>query len=59
MQWPHEIRLGCYGRCAVLKGYCLLLPDPVVPHLNAMTMNMRQQFLSDMTILGDAVLNEI
>jgi hypothetical protein len=24
------------GDPQVLRGYCLLLPDPVVPHLNAM-----------------------
>ncbi len=45
------------GDVQFLKGYCLLLPDPVVPHLNAMSMTVRQQFLTDMTLLGDAVLN--
>ena len=44
------------GDVQVLRGYCLLLPDPVVPHLNAMTMPVRVQFLTDMTRLGDAVL---
>lgn len=44
------------GEAQILTGYCLLLPDPVVPHLNAMEMATRVQFLSDMTRLGDAVL---
>jgi len=44
------------GDVQFLAGYCLLLPDPVVPDLNAMTMSQRQAFLSDMTRLGDAVL---
>lgn len=37
-------------------GYCMLLPDPVVPHLNAMDAAARAQFLADMARLGDAVL---
>lgn len=44
------------GDVQFLKGYCLLLPDPVVPHLNAMSLEQRQNFLLDMTKLGDAVL---
>jgi diadenosine tetraphosphate (Ap4A) HIT family hydrolase len=40
----------------VLRGYCLLLPDPVVPHLNALTGPARAAFLQDMARLGDAVL---
>ena len=43
------------GDPQVLPGYCLLLPDPVVPHLNAMPPAARDQFLSDMARLGDAV----
>jgi len=39
-----------------LKGYSLLLPDPVVPHLNALDIPGREQFLADMTLLGDALL---
>jgi len=45
------------GDVQFLAGYCLLLPDPVVPDLNAMDMPQRQTFLSDMTRLGDAVLS--
>lgn len=44
------------GDVQFLPGYCLLLPDPVVPDLNAMDMPQRINFLSDMTRLGDAVL---
>lgn len=44
------------GDAQFLRGYCLLYPDPVVPHLNALTGSSRAQFLSDMARLGDAVL---
>jgi diadenosine tetraphosphate (Ap4A) HIT family hydrolase len=44
------------GDPQVLAGYCLLLPDPVVPHLNAMAPSAQQAFLADMARLGDAVL---
>ena len=44
------------GDPQILPGYCLLLPDPVVPHLNALGGDARRQFLDDMTRLGDAVL---
>jgi diadenosine tetraphosphate (Ap4A) HIT family hydrolase len=40
----------------VLTGYCLLLPDPVVPDLNALSPAARAQFLSDMARVGDALL---
>ena len=45
------------GDVQFLKGYSLLLPDPVVPHLNVLTPIARTQFLSDMALLGQAVLN--
>lgn len=45
------------GASQFLRGYSLLLPDPVVPHLNAMESAHREQFLKDMARLGDAVLN--
>ena len=45
------------GERQVLPGYTLLLPDPVVPHLNALSLSMRSQFLTDMSLLGDAVLH--
>ena len=44
------------GERQVLSGYCLLLPDPVVPHLNALPAAARAQFLSDMAIAGDVLL---
>lgn len=44
------------GDPQILPGYCLLLPDPVVPHLNALTESERTAFLDDMARLGDAVL---
>lgn len=44
------------GDVQFLRGYCLLLPDPVVGHLNELKGRQRQQFLDDMTRLGDAVL---
>ena len=44
------------GDCQPTLGYCLLLPDPVVPHLNALLAQEREQFLHDMARLGDAVL---
>jgi diadenosine tetraphosphate (Ap4A) HIT family hydrolase len=44
------------GTQQFLRGYCLLLPDPVVPHLNDMDVAHRALFLADMASLGDAVL---
>jgi diadenosine tetraphosphate (Ap4A) HIT family hydrolase len=37
-------------------GYCLLLPDPVVPSINSLTGDERTAFLTDMVSLGDALL---
>lgn len=45
------------GQSQFLRGYSLLLPDPVVPHLNAMQALHRDQFLKDMATLGDAVFS--
>jgi len=39
-----------------LRGYSLLLPDPVVPDLNALAVPQRGQFLCDMALVGDALL---
>jgi diadenosine tetraphosphate (Ap4A) HIT family hydrolase len=44
------------GDPQVLPGYCLLLPDPVVPTLNDLDAAARRGFLDDMAALGDAVL---
>lgn len=43
------------GDPQVLRGYCLLLPDPVVPHLNALSIADQQRFLRDVAVLGQAV----
>ncbi len=44
------------GDRQVFTGYCVLLPDPVVPHLNALRAEMRAEFLADMGRVGDALL---
>jgi diadenosine tetraphosphate (Ap4A) HIT family hydrolase len=44
------------GSTQVIAGYSLLLPDPVVPHLNALEGMIRSRFLADMALLGDALL---
>jgi len=44
------------GDPQVLPGYCLLLPDPVVAHLNDLDGAARSAFLADAAALGDAVL---
>lgn len=44
------------GDSQLLRGYCLLLPDPVVPDLNALTGAERTRFLADMATIGDALL---
>jgi diadenosine tetraphosphate (Ap4A) HIT family hydrolase len=44
------------GDRQVLTGYCLLLPDPVVPDLNALDRAGRSRFLLDMALVGDALL---
>jgi diadenosine tetraphosphate (Ap4A) HIT family hydrolase len=44
------------GLTQVVDGYCLLLPDPVVPDLNALIGSARTQFLLDMVALGDVLL---
>jgi diadenosine tetraphosphate (Ap4A) HIT family hydrolase len=40
----------------LLRGYCLLLPDPVVNDLNALSIEQRAIYLQDMSIVGDALL---
>jgi diadenosine tetraphosphate (Ap4A) HIT family hydrolase len=39
-----------------LSGYCIHLPDPVVPDLNALDLDQRAQYLLDMSMIGDALL---
>jgi diadenosine tetraphosphate (Ap4A) HIT family hydrolase len=45
-----------FGERQFLRGYALVLPDPVVPSLNAIGAQERTAFLLDMTRLGDALL---
>ncbi len=44
------------GDSQFLRGYSLLLPDPVVPDLNSLDAPERARYLLDMTIIGDALL---
>lgn len=44
------------GDVQFLPGYCLLLPDPVVPSLNDLDAQARATYLLDMARIGDAVL---
>jgi diadenosine tetraphosphate (Ap4A) HIT family hydrolase len=44
------------GDVQILNGYCLLLPDPVVPTLNDLDETERVKFLCDMALIGDAIL---
>ena len=44
------------GEQQVLPGYSLLLPDPVVPHLNELAEPARSRFLADMAAIGDVLL---
>lgn len=44
------------GEQQFLRGYCLLLPDPVVSDLNALAPEARRRTLEDAARLGDAVL---
>jgi diadenosine tetraphosphate (Ap4A) HIT family hydrolase len=46
------------GDPQVIPGYCLLLPDPVVSHLNALQGPARAAFLADMAALGDVLQAE-
>lgn len=45
-----------FGERQFVRGYCLLLPDPVVPNLNSLGAQERTIFLSDMSRVGDALL---
>lgn len=38
-----------------LKGYCILLADPLVNSLNELDVVSRQNFLTDMATVGDAI----
>ena len=44
------------GDTQVSPGYSILLSDPVVQDLNALSLDVRVAFLRDMSIIGDALL---
>jgi diadenosine tetraphosphate (Ap4A) HIT family hydrolase len=44
------------GDVQFLPGYCLILPDPVVPDLNALDAGSRSTFLFEASLVGDALL---
>jgi diadenosine tetraphosphate (Ap4A) HIT family hydrolase len=39
-----------------LSGYCILLPDPVVSSLNDLSQEKRAEYLCDMAMVGDALI---
>jgi diadenosine tetraphosphate (Ap4A) HIT family hydrolase len=69
-EWVHAAREGreprvitrlysgwvLFGQQQFVRGYALLLPDPVVPTINALGAKERSQFLMDMTKVGDALM---
>lgn len=44
------------GDSQFIRGYCLLLADPMVDDLNELSGKQRLQFLNDMAVIGDALL---
>ncbi|GHU38962.1 DeoR family transcriptional regulator [Bacilli bacterium] len=49
---------ACIGDTQFLVGYCVLLPKREVFSLNDLTLAERSQFLTDMSVIGDALLAE-
>lgn len=45
-----------FGDQQYISGYSLLLSDPVVADLNELSGEKRSQFLNDMALIGDALL---
>jgi diadenosine tetraphosphate (Ap4A) HIT family hydrolase len=45
-----------FGERQFVRGYSLLVPDPVVAGINSLGGQERTQFLADMTLVGDALL---
>ena len=45
-----------FGEVQFVRGYSLLLPDPVVSDLNALNKAERSTFLHEMSFVGDALL---
>lgn len=44
------------GDVQFLRGYSLILPDPVVPDLNALSADDRKTLLYEASVLGDVLL---
>ena len=44
------------GDVQFLKGYCLLLADPVEESLNSLSEEDRKQYLYETTVIGDALI---
>jgi diadenosine tetraphosphate (Ap4A) HIT family hydrolase len=44
------------GDVQFVRGYCLILPDPVVADLNQLNTDDRKTFLYEMSIVGDVLL---
>lgn len=44
------------GKAQFLPGYCTLFADPAVPSINDLHGTARVDFLSDMAMLGDAII---
>lgn len=44
------------GDVQTLRGYCVLLSDPVAVDINALPPSARTAFLRDMVLVGDALL---
>lgn len=47
---------ACLGNTQFLSGYCVLFADPAVKSLNDLNLKDRTEFLVDMGILGDAIM---
>ena len=45
------------GDVQFVRGYSLVLPDPVVTDLNSLSIPKRETFLREVSIVGDALLN--
>jgi len=45
------------GDVQFLRGYSLLLPDPVVVDPNTLDRERRETYLYEMTVVGDALMN--
>ena len=40
----------------LFPGYCILQSDPITESLNSLVNSQREQYLHDMTVIGDAIL---